>query len=255
MLKTPPTDKPWHFGLDYKNQTTEWLPTDSQENFEILVKDPAHYKYFKAQGWLEPRAITYQFNSEGFRCDEFEPGAPCMIALGCSYTVGIGLPLKDIWPVLVGKALGLKVYNLGWGGCSADTCYRMARYWIPTLKPQVVCMLTPPRGRLELSTINGTQPPVEVFMPMSRSVLFPESDVYLKHWFGNDDNHWFNQEKNILSIKSIAESNNAKFASINADDEGSCSRDIVGYARDYMHTGSIGHTHMAKTLLIKLSAD
>lgn len=253
MLRIPPTTKPWHLGYNSKSQTTEWMPTDSQESFERLIKDPVHYEYFKSHGWLEPGAITYQLNGEGFRCDEFESDAPCMVALGCSYTVGIGLPLEDIWPTLVGTALGLKVYNLGWGGYSADTCYRLARYWIPMLRPQVVCMLTPPGARVELCTIDGPHPPVEVFMPMSRSMLFTESDVYLKHWFGNDDNHWFNQEKNILAIKSIAESNNAKFASINVDDEGSCSRDTVGYARDYMHTGPVGHLQMAKTLLNKLS--
>lgn len=252
MPRTLPTAKPWHAGIYHAGKTLEWMPTDSQESFEKLIKDPVHREYFKAQGWLEPGAITYQLNSEGFRCDEFEPDVPCMVALGCSYTVGIGLPLKDIWPTLVGNALGLKVYNLGWGGTSADTCYRLARYWIPVLTPRVVCMLTPPRARLELSTIKGTQPPVDVFMPMSCSVLCTASDVYLKHWFGNDDNHWFNQEKNTLAIESIAESNNAKFASINADDEGSCSRDIVGYARDHMHTGPIGHEQMAKKLLNKL---
>lgn len=246
-------NKPWHSGVYYAGQTLEWLPTDTKEHFEKSIKDPVRREYLQAQGWLESGAIAYQINSEGFRCDEFEPGVPCMVALGCSYTVGIGLPLMNIWPTLVGKALGLKVYNLGWGGSSADTCYRLARYWVPVLTPQVVCMLTPPRARVELCTIEGTHLPVDVFMPMSRSMLFTESDVYLKHWFGNDDNHWFNQEKNTLAIKSIAESNNAKFASMTVDNEESCSGDIVGYARDYMHTGPVGHLQMAKTLLNKLS--
>lgn len=250
--KHAPSDKPWHHGIYLKGQTVEWLPTDTKENFEKLIQTPRHYEYFKNQGWLEPMAITYQINSEGFRCDEFDYETPCMVALGCSYTIGIGLPLKDIWPTLVGQALGLKVYNLAWGGSGADTCYRMARYWIPKLKPQVVCMLTPPRSRLELSTIEGTNPNVEVFLPMSRSSLFAESDQYLKHWFGNEDNHWYNHEKNKLAIEMIAHKNSAKFAALDADTEGSMSRDMVGYARDHMHAGPQGHRQIAKGMLNKL---
>jgi len=246
----PNNTKPWHCGFYNANSTLEWLPTDTKESFDRLIKDPAHYDYFKLQGWLEPMAITYQINSEGFRCDEFVKDEPCMIALGCSYTVGIGLPLKDLWATLVGKELGLKVYNLGWGGSSIDTCFRLARYWIPELKPQVVCMLAPPRSRIELMTLQD--PPAEVFMPMSYSGLFNNNDVFLKHWFGNDENHFINQEKNILAIGSIAQSNNARYAFLKADDEASCSRDIVGYARDYMHTGPVGHEQMAEKMLSKL---
>jgi hypothetical protein len=245
--------KPWHPGMYYAGQTTEWMPTDTKESFDRLVQDPVHYKYFQAQGWLEPGAITYQINKEGFRCEEFVKDDPCMVVLGCSYTVGIGLPVKDLWATKVGAALGLKVYNLAWGGTGTDTCFRLARYWIPRLKPQVVCMLAPPRSRIELITINGTSLPVEVFMPMSSSCLFVKNDIFLKHWFGNEENQYINQEKNMLAIESIARSNNAKYASVQADSETGCSRDMVGYARDYMHTGPAGHDMIADKLLAMLS--
>jgi hypothetical protein len=244
--------KPWHCGTTHAGQTFEWMPTDSKENFEKLIKDPTHRAYFEKQGWLEPLAITYQINREGFRCEEFVEGEPCMIALGCSYTVGIGLPLKDIWPTLVGTALGLRVYNLAWGGSSIDTCFRLARYWIPRLRPQVVMMLAPPRTRIELSTINGTWPPAEVFMPGSISGLFNSNDIFLKHWFGNEENHYLNQEKNMLAIESIARQNGSRYSAVEADREAACSRDIVGYARDYMHTGPAGHKMIAELLLNKL---
>jgi hypothetical protein len=246
----PNNKNPWHPGVYHANSTMEWMPTDSKESFDRLIKDPAHYEYFKAQGWLEPLAITYQINSEGFRCDEFIENEPCLVALGCSFTVGIGLPLADTWPTLVGKKLGLRVYNLGWGGSSADTCFRLARYWIPKLKPQVVCMLTPPRARVELMTMQS--PPAEVFMPMSMSSLSVDDDIFLKHWMGNEENHFINQEKNQLAIESIALSNNARYASLDADKEGSLCRDLVGYARDHMHAGPIGQKQIANRMLNKL---
>ena len=252
-MQTTNDTKPWHCGIYHAGTTSEWMPTDSKESFDRLVQDPEHYAYFKKQGWLEPLAITYQINKEGFRCDDFDSSEPCMVALGCSYTMGIGLPLKDLWATKVGAELGLKVYNLAWGGSSVDTCFRLARYWIPKLKPQVVCMLVPPRARLELLTIPKTSPPAEVFMPMSRSSLFSTNDTFLKHWFGNEENQYINQEKNVLAIESIAHATGAKYASVKADHEAACSRDIVGYARDYMHTGPIGHDMIADKLLNLLS--
>lgn len=244
--------KPWHCGIYHAGQTVEWMPTDTRENFEKLIKDPQHREYFKQYGWLDPLAITYKINQEGFRCEEFVDDVPCMIALGCSYTFGTGLPVEDLWSTIVGSALGLRVYNLAWGGNSIDTCFRLARYWIPKLRPTVVMMLTPPMARIELLTISGTSPPSEVFLPVSHSSLFNSNDVFLKHWFGNEENHCINQEKNMLAIESIARNNSAKYAVAESDNEAACSRDIVGYARDYMHTGPAGHKMIAELLLNKL---
>lgn len=107
------TNAPPHFGQDLANQTLEWLPSDTKENYEKLIKDPKHLEYFKTLGWDKPGAITYKINSQGFRCDEFEPG-DYLAAFGCSYTAGIGLPVDVLWPTLVGEKLNLRVANLAW---------------------------------------------------------------------------------------------------------------------------------------------
>jgi hypothetical protein len=177
---------PWHPGIHYAGKELQWLPTDTKENFNQLIKNPEHQEYFAQQGWLEPGAITYKINSQGFRSDEFDYDVPCIIALGCSYTVGIGLPHEVLWPTLIGKHLGLQVYNLAWGGYSADSCFRMAEYWVPKLKPTVVFMLTPPLARIELIAEVGTVPPIDIFLPASKSVLFNKDDIFLKHWFLNN---------------------------------------------------------------------
>jgi hypothetical protein len=245
-------NKPFHNGIYYAGHTLEWLPTDTEESFKKLIQDPKHREYFAKQGWLEPGVISYRINSEGFRCNEFDSSKPCMIALGCSFTIGIGLPVDVIWPELVGKELGLEVYNLAWGGNAIDTCFRLARYWIPKLKPTVVALLAPPRSRVEIATVPGIAPPVEVFMPMSQSILARESAQYLKHWFGNEQNHFINQEKNMLAIESIAAKNSAKFAAIKVDTEAGCCHDHVGYARDYLHSGPAGHRLLADSILGQL---
>lgn len=250
------SNKPWHFGMSIAGQKLDWLPTDTKESYDRMIQDPAHFSYFEQQGWNRPGAISYKINNHGFRCDEFELDQSCMIALGCSFTVGIGLPVEIIWPSLLGQQLDLKVYNLAWGGYSADTCYRLARYWIPKLKPKLVAMLAPPKHRIELLMDQGCDPPAEVFMPISKSKYLQGNfvnDIFLQHWWLNDNNGLINNEKNILAIKQLAFNHGARFLNLNADEEMSRSREEVGYARDYMHAGPVGHKLVAEKMLKELS--
>lgn len=236
-LKLPP-----HFGKVFAGQTLEWLPTDTKENYEKLIQDPAHCKYFAEMGWDQPSAITYKLNSHGFRCDEFASG-PYVVALGCSFTIGLGLPLQDTWAYLVGKALGLKVANLAWGGYSADTCYRLAEYWVPELRPDYVCMLAPPSGRLELLLENTSK--FEVFLAQSESKWYSANDLYIKHWFLNEKNAEINQRKNMLAVRQLCKDLSIPCIVIDAETYMCRSREEIGYARDYMHAGPIAHKIVA----------
>jgi hypothetical protein len=249
IMLSPNQLPPWQPGIVYAGKTLKWIPPDTEENFKQLMQDPVHNEYFKQQGWTQSDSITYRINQHGFRSNEFETNhEPCMIALGCSYTMGIGLPVECIWPILVGKQLNLKVYNLAWGGISADTCFRLAQYWIPVLKPKLVAMLTPPRTRIELLMDTGCNPPAEVFMPQNKSCHFNEYDMFLKHWWLNDTNGNLNSEKNTLAIKQLTLNHGAKFVSLTADEEMGKSREEAGYARDYMHAGLVGHVLVANKM-------
>ena len=241
---------PPHFGQPLANQELEWLPTDTKENYEKLIQDPEHQQYFSALGWDQPGAITYKFNSYGFRADEFDD-QPCMVALGCSYSVGIGLPDQVTWARQTATALDLKCANLSWGGYSADSCFRLAQYWVPRLKPKYVCMLVPPRHRIEvlLDTSTKSQLPVEVFMPQSQSSLFSPNDHYLKHWFLNDENARINQTKNVLAIRQMCADLNIPCTVYYAENHMWWSREKIGYARDYMHGGPIIHNQIAEKMI------
>jgi hypothetical protein len=240
---------PAHFGQELANQLLEWLPTDTKENYEKLIQDPGHAKYFAELGWDQPGSITYRINSDGFRADEFD-GGPYMVALGCSYTAGIGLPDQATWPRLVATELGLTCANLAWGGYSADSCYRLAEYWVPELKPNYVCMLVPPLHRVELlldtKTLLTPHFPVEVFMPHSPNLLFSSDDQYLKHWFLNDENAMINQRKNVLAVRQLCADLDIPCTVYRAEDHMSWSREEIGYARDYMHGGPKIHNELAK---------
>lgn len=240
----------YHDGLTVAGQTLEWLPTDTKERYQELIKDPAHWAYFEQQGWNRPGAITYSINSHGFRCDEFD-NSECMIALGCSYTMGSGLPVESTWPYLVGQGTGLKVANLAWNGFSADSCYRMLRYWITQLNCKLVCMLTPPTHRVEVFMDPDFCPahfyvPVMSYMPQGMSDHWNANDVFLNNWFAASENALINSEKNKRAIQQICVEHSVPCFIEDSSVHMARSREEIGYARDYFHGGPIIHNILAK---------
>jgi hypothetical protein len=237
---------PWHPGVELANTVSDFMPTDTKESFEKLCQVPEYREYFRQQGWLEPGAITYKINSYGFRCDEFDD-RDCMLALGCSFTIGIGLPVESIWPQIVGRQLGLVPYTMAWGGTSADTCFRLAEYWIPQLMPKAVFMLSPPPSRFELIRASGV--PIENYMPQSESLSASEVDSFLKHWHTMDENSRLNQKKNKLAIQAMCAEHSIPCFMYDAFDHMAMSREEIGYARDRMHGGPGGHQRLAERML------
>jgi hypothetical protein len=235
---------PWHFGMKYAGQTTEWLPTDTEENYQKLLQDPKHQEHFRQHGWDRPGAITYKINSNGFRAEEFDPNVASIVTLGCSYSVGIGLPLESIWPTLVGQELGLTVYNLSWGGASADTCFMLAKYWVPRLLPKLVVMCAPPKHRFDLVTEDPCTPFYTV-MPGSDST----SDKSVQTWLVNDRNADLNNAKNKLAVQGLCAELGIKCQTYDAHDYFARSREEIGYARDYMHAGPEGHKIFAERVM------
>lgn len=238
-MNTPPYHQPLDY---YGNKTYDWFPSDSEESYQRMNQDPRHREYFKQKGWDQPGAITYKFNSHAFRSEEFDPDANNLVTLGCSFTMGVGLPVQDVWPSRLGQTLNLRVCNFGWGGYAADSCFRLADYWIPQLKPRLVVLLNPPRGRMEI-VIDDRPGRADVIMPGT------QNDMFLKRWLSVDANARLNNKKNSLAIQAICQQLNIPFLSYEADMWMSGSREDLEYARDFMHSGPRGHEILTKRII------
>jgi len=237
--------EPWHSGHFHRNCVYDWMHTDSKESYNRMMQDPVHQKYFEQQGWTQPGVIQYRINSNGFRGNELQPGG--IMALGCSFTFGSGLPESVIWPNLMAQQLNTHVNNLSWPGTAIDTAFRLCEYWIPVLKPMLVCLLAPPKNRLELIMGSGSVK-AEVFMPMSE-IKDSQHDLFLKNWFTSDENARLNQRRNCLAIEAMCKQYNVPLIIKYADQEMSRSREELEYARDYMHAGPLGHRLLVKKML------
>lgn len=238
------TIPPFHYGIfdSLKNKTTDWFPTDTNERLQESMQRHKSKEYIQNKGWNQPGAITYKFNSNGFRSAEFDPAADNLVALGCSFTMGVGLPIQSVWPSLLGHALNLQVCNFGWGGFSADACFRMAEYWIPYLNPKLVVFLVPDRDRLEIIADN----PIRLMLGNFED--HPHLNGFIKHWFGHDENSRLNNKKNQLAVESICHQLGIPVLCYKAPLE-MCGPAQLDVARDLRHAGPDTHKKFTEKII------
>ena len=161
---------------------------------------------------LEPQYPTrYHWNSEGFRCDEFDLDTDASVVfLGCSITVGVSVQIEDcfahrLWTKLVetsGK--NIPYWNLGVPGASISTMNRLLYHWEERLKPKLVIALFPsPRSE-------------EYILGSSWQFLLPNVDSYSQRVYEN--NPWFTQpnviqyetHKNMAMIDLVLQKNRSR---------------------------------------------
>lgn len=223
-----------NFGGDIyrKNTTFYWDGTDSEERFLKNMKKTKTRQILEEKNWTDA-IIEYKYNNFGFRCDEFED-TDCIVTLGCSYTFGTGLPIKDTFAQKVADNYQLKNYNLGVTGAANSTCFRLAYHWISTLKPKYVVFAQPERTRLALQKQNG----VEIHLKASH--INEKKTAPYRAWYKtfvlNDNNVLLDYEKNTMAIKYLCQTNNIPLINFEIEDY-LPNEKTKDYARDLLHYG------------------
>jgi hypothetical protein len=223
-----------HVQSNLANTTVNWLPSDTKERWLKNCKDTANWQYFEHMGWNNEDSITYTFNQYGFRSPPLLPSVKNFIALGCSFTVGTGLPVKTVWPSLIEQATGITAYNLGVYGMSLDACYRLARYYIPQLNPRFVIVLPPPPTRMEI-----------LENKIYQTIMFDSTKYksFVQNWFAYKENMYLHQEKTLGALENLCFKNNCRLYVLPEFDK------ILDHARDLMHQGPKTHKHTIENFL------
>lgn len=231
---------PWKI---FAGTRQEWELFDTKERFLRNIKN--NKDLIKINGWLENK-ITYEFNSAGFRSEEFLHDVNSIMFLGCSLTFGTGLPLEDIYAYRISKLLNMRYYNLALGASSNDTAFRLAYYYIPKLLPKIVFCLSPDPSRFELWDEND----IHFFRLLSGADK--QKDFYIK-WLKHENNSFLNHKKNILAIENLCISNKIKFITYNSFEIFSKDKWIKDdYARDLQHPGKMTHLSVYESLKLNL---
>jgi hypothetical protein len=241
-----------HRYQQYANQSLYWLGTDTQELWHTNMQDPDRRAHLEKYGFDNPMAVVYQMNSHGFRCKEFDQSSG-FIALGCSHTCGIGLPESQTWPSIVAQSTGLTAWNLGIGGGSLDTCFRMLYNYIDRLSPQFVMLLIPEIERFELHHLGFPKTLLH-----SSSDSNPNIEEIKKIWVSDEQNSATNRVKNLLAVQQLCDTRGirliAKPLKFNLVGLGlRAVPDKWAAGRDLMHSGYLDHQYCAGKFLEELN--
>lgn len=216
----------------HANDEIAWLPMDTEELYHEHLGIPDKRAQLEQLNWIDAD-ITYKFNAQGF-CSEDFGDRPAAAFFGCSFTLGVGIPLHTRWPTIVSKELGLACYNLGIAGASNDTAFRMAYSWLHKLKPQLVVFCTTFSHRFEVFAGQGFT---------GRSLQF-DGGTFEHEWMGNPVNCELNKAKNKLAVAQLCSEMNIKFIATEVE-----KLEVIDLARDLSHPGVLSNKKFADYVL------
>ena len=224
---------------------TLWDGSDHENLYQSNIKDPNNYILLEKYGWIDT-TIEYRFNRQRFRADEFDKRT-CGLALGCSFTRGIGLHEHQAWPSFLSNLSGLHFWNLGVGGGAMDTCSRLLDYYITKLTPKIVVLFAPPAPRFEFYD--------DGFWHIM-GVNAPHFLDFQKVYYGHDENSVTNYRRNMLAMKQICVQRKVPFYSWESSNDKIFppvySSDL---ARDLMHQGPVTQQKLAEIMHKKIAPE
>lgn len=129
--------------------TCQWYQSDSEDRYISNISGISNYKTDE---------IKYQFNSDGYRCDEFNLSSEfSVLFMGCSLTEGVGLPLNETWSfylhqqILKTSIKNIPFWSLAKGGTGIDYAARCYYQYANILKPKYIFYLMSGISRREYS--------------------------------------------------------------------------------------------------------
>jgi hypothetical protein len=127
------------------NRKSDWYFNDSLENLNKNIDKFPDWRWRN-----EP--FSYEFNEYGYRMKDVHQidWDNYFIALGCSVTMGMGLPVNLSWPGLVSDELNMDVVNLGKTGSGPEFVFYNIMHCIDKLPnlPKFIAIAWPPLYRL-----------------------------------------------------------------------------------------------------------
>lgn len=188
-------------GVEYS-----WYQTDSEQNYVPVIAGVPNYTKTE---------ILYKFNSDGYRCDEFNLNSEYPILfMGCSFTEGVGLPYNEIWSYYLHKKLSeitnkkIPYWSLAKGGTSIDYGARCLYNFYDRLKPKYIFYLLSGISRREYCFENSMYSNwfphrTHIYQP-SKSFLLMEK-IFVDPYFA-----LYQAERSAMILNSLAEKNNTK---------------------------------------------
>ena len=176
----------------HKQLPFSWQPKDIRLQWSGSDHADSLYNNSQKDAWNNID-ISYQYNAQGYRTKDLIGmyDKKVDIALGCSLTEGIGLPIGGTWPSLVEESRDYPMLNLGIQCGSTDTVARMLTNCMGLFDIQQVFILWPDFSRFEIYHEDHVEPVIP-------------STASTKHvWFMDKETSQNRFYKNQLLIHSL----------------------------------------------------
>ena len=211
--------------------------------------------------------IAYTFNSQGYRCDEFEniKWNESILALGCSYTQGVGLDDTECWSYKLQEKLAMPVVNLAQHGTSIF--YHLYNLEIlHKLNPKFVIVQIPDVHRFTLFPASSNKEIRNLgWFSISYMTAFAKlwkrkefelamqqrKDAHFMEVWSESNNHLQYVKFAVNYIKTLYKDRCFFFGISNGSAEPSLINihaEIVDVARDLEHAGPMSHLNWATQL-------
>lgn len=218
---------------NYISKSVKWFGYDSEK---LYKRNKVEVKKIGINS-----NVFYEFNSTGFRCNELTSD-PNIVFLGCSSTVGVGVQKEKTFSHIVSKSLNLAENNLGVGGSSNDTAFRLSQYWLKRLNPKFVVWLITYDDRFEIYDQYK-------FLKILASDKVKRTDSFYKMWVKYQINRDLHKSKNIHAVKNLCNESNVPLITLDLIDI-----PTLDLGRDLSHRGENTHQYIANTILEKINS-
>ncbi len=247
----------WYKLKGYAGKTVTWCPSDTEERFNNNMGDAAARKKLERYGWT-PESISYTFNTDGFRADEFTYNEnDSVVFFGCSLTMGVGVDLESSWAYRVAQNLGLRRYNLGVAGGGPDMCFRLAYHWLPKLRPKYVIMVTPNASRFEVMV-----PREDIMFLPNMLEHYGNKTQFYTDWLSHPANADMNRLKAVMGVQTVCNSIGVPLLEIPVEEFIVTSKEapitderilkLLSLGRDLLHPGREWNEYVAEGVMKKI---
>lgn len=228
--------------------SSQFFSTDSKEQWEKNLEE--RRGDLEEYGWLKPEnEIVYNFNSNGFRDEEFTDYDDCWIAIGECFTFGTGLHRELTWPHLLEQKMQTKIWNLGQCTTGFDFTFRVILGLVDVLKPSKILVLEPVPITREVYEDSG---PV---WPGSWS-----SEYWMKSMSENKVERYVSRIKNYYALENFLQTKGIDFCFVPSEERHQIAMDSwmevnkgeYAAARDLMHPGWHFHQRIFERWLKEL---
>tara|TARA_B100000700_G_scaffold330199_1_gene455200 strand:+ start:4177 stop:5178 length:1002 start_codon:yes stop_codon:yes gene_type:complete len=243
--------------------------TDIERNWKKNMRSKKK-KWLKQSGWINPdgtmKENDYYFCKQGFRHDGSTPDyledTGGVIYIGDSNVLGMGIMLEDSFTYKAhyscSKTKDKRYLNMGMHGHGIDAYYRILKYYIEEIQPDIIVMSHPWQGaRTEyFSDAIGHWYSITANKLIREQLKMDKEDALVQYFHTvMGYTRWY---KNLDAIKWLCHSNNVDLLAVEEDVDDSYRDSIVArfdnkfrvedMSRELSHQGPKAHARNANVL-------